>query len=289
MTTNNNPQEKRIPVTLIAGCGDIGGRLAVRLLTDGHRVYGLRRHTSRLPDNVHPIQGDMAEGCLGEWPEYIDYVIYSAAAGRQGESGYRKTYVDGLTHVINHLKSLSEQPKRLFFTSSTAVYHQKAGEWVDELSSTHPETFNGKIMLEAERLLIDSELPATVVRFGGIYGPGRNYMLKKVQSGEVYVQEPVTYGNRIHAEDCAGILQWLIQKDFDNQCVHPLYLGVDSAPAPLGEVTEWLAQRMNVQPMSEVSPNRGSKRCRNQRILDAGYCFRFPDYREGYDSLLKNS
>ena len=280
-------EHSRPPTTLIAGCGDVGGRLAMLLMAQGHHVYGLRRDITRLPEGVHPIAADMTSGKLGEWPQHIDYVVYSAAAGRQGEEGYRKTYVEGLEHILSKLKRLSVEPKRLLFTSSTAVYHQQDGEWVDELSLTHPEKFNGKVMLEAENLALDSDIPATVVRFGGIYGPGRGYMIKKVREGEVYASEPVNFGNRIHADDCAGILEMLISLEQQGQCVHPLYLGVDSDPAPLSEVTCWLAEQLDVKPTSQiVALGRGSKRCRNQRILDAGYQFRYPGFREGYGSLV---
>lgn len=277
------------PVTLIVGCGDVGSRLAVELMALGHSVYGLRRNVSQLLEGVKPVEGDLMAGELGAWPEHIDYVVYCAAAGRQGEEGYRKIYLEGLEHVVHRLRQSKDQLKRLFFTSSTAVYHQNTGEWVDELSPTHPERFNGKIMLESENVALDSDLPATVVRFGGIYGPGRNYMLRKVQGGEVYSAEPVMYGNRIHADDCAGMLAHLIELEHHGKCVHPLYLGVDSDPAPLSEVSQWLAEQMGVTPTSEIhGGNRGgSKRCRNQRILDAGYKFRFPGYREGYQFLLE--
>ena len=276
------------PVTVIVGCGDVGGRTASLLMSAGHQVYGMRRDVSKLPDGVYPIKGDLTLGELGDWPEHIDYVVYSAAAGRQGEEGYRRIYYDGLALVINRLKERKEQLKRLFFTSSTAVYHQNDGSWVDELSPTHPERFNGKVMLETESMAIDSDLPATVVRFGGIYGPGRNFMLTKVQAGEVYSREPLMYGNRIHADDCAGILAHLIELEQHGKCVHPLYLGVDNDPAPLSEVTHWLAEQLGVTPNCEVhAGNRGgSKRCRNQRILDAGYKFNFPDYQQGYHPLI---
>ncbi len=275
------------PVTLIVGCGDVGGRLGTILLAAGHTVYGMRRDVSRLPEGVQPVSGDLTTGELGDWPEHVDYVVYSAAAGRQGEEGYRRIYVDGLKAVLERISQSSLQPRRVFFTSSTAVYHQSKGEWVDELSPTHPENFNGQVMLEAERLLMDFELPATAVRFGGIYGPGRNYMVRKVHGGEVFSDTPCVYGNRIHAEDCAGMLAWLIRLVSEGQGIHPLYLGVDSDPAPLNEVTQWLAEQMNVEPTVSTPVTRASKRCRNDRILESGFSFRYRSFRDGYGELLK--
>ncbi len=280
-------EEPASPVTLIAGCGDVGGRLARRLISAGHTVFGLRRNCDLLPDGVIPVPGDLSDSeHLSQWPESIDYVVYCAAAGR-GEDSYRETYIKGLENVINHLLKMAEPPKRIFFTSSTAVYHQNDGEWVDELSPTHPTGFNGQVMLEAEALLMSSGLSATVVRFGGIYGPGRNYMVNKVKAGEVFAQTPLVYGNRIHSEDCAGMLAWLVKLDRAGEGVHPLYLGVDSNPAPLSEVTRWLAQQLDVKSVKKNRVSgRGSKRCRNDRILESGYRFQYPDYRSGYSEIL---
>ena len=159
---------------------------------------------------------------------------------------------------------------------------------MDELSPTYPAGFNGQVMLEAEALLISSGLSATVVRFGGIYGPGRNYMVNKVNAGEVFAQTPLVYGNRIHSEDCAGMLAWLVKLDRACEGVHPLYLGVDSNPAPLSEVTQWLAQQLDVKSVKENRVSgRGNKRCRNDRILESGYKFQYPDYCSGYSEILR--
>ena len=72
-----------------------------------------------------------------------------------------------------------------------------------------------------------------------------------------------------------------------------LYLGVDSHPAPQCEVMDWLARRLGVPspPRASVapggSPQRGSKRCRNDRLLASGYGFLYPSFREGYTAVLR--
>ncbi len=280
--------QQRQPVTLIIGCGDVGCRLALQLLANDHLVYGLRRDSSRLPNDVIPIIADLTSDDLGEWPDYIDYVVYSAAANGQTEQHYRSIYLNGLQRVINRIQSSQLHPRRVFFTSSTAVYHQQDGEWVDEHSATQPHVFQGQIMLAAEQQLLNGEIPATVVRFGGIYGPGRHYMLQRVANGEVYGETPVIYGNRIHADDCAGLLAHLIALDAANTAIAPLYLGVDSAPVALSEVSQWLAQELAVTPQTEISGRRlGSKCCSNQRIVASGYQFQYPSYKEGYRRLIQ--
>ena len=275
---------------LIAGCGDIGCELARQLLSqnDHFSVWGLRRNISKLPEGVHPIAGDLADASgLGDWPEKIDYVVYSAATDGRGEENYRRAYIDGLNNILSRLQNDDHKPARLFFTSSTSAYHQSNGEWIDETSETLPSSYSGKIMLEAETILQNSPYPATTIRFGGIYGPGRNRLINRVRAGEGCQSEPVIFGNRIHRDDCAGIIAHLIHRDLKGSSLDSLYLGVDSYPAPMHEVLHWLADKMNVElDDSAPPPARANKRCRNNRIVDSGYSFRYPDFRAGYAQLI---
>ena len=270
---------------LIAGCGDVGCELARQLLrTRQFEVWGLRRSIDKLPEGVHPIYGDLSNHTkLGDWPEQINYVVYSAAADGHSPVQYQQAYVDGLNNVIDHLKQSNGEPQRLLFTASTSVYHQKNGDWVDEDSTCRPETFPGQTILEAEHVLFSSGIPATSVRFGGIYGPGRNRLIKRVMEGKGCSRDPVIYSNRIHRDDCAGILAHLIQMDMEKKPLDAIYLGVDSYPAPIHDVLHWIAQQHGVElDDSHPAPPRSSKRCSNRRILDTGYRFHYPDYKAGY-------
>ncbi len=288
----NSAMAEKIRV-FIAGCGDVGSRLAERLLATGQfDVWGLRRNPDLLPAGVKGVAGDLTAGDihLGEWPDTVDYLVYCAAAGSRDESVYRAVYLQGLRHVLAKAASIKALPKRIFFTSSTAVYHQNKGEWVDETSDTSPTSFSGQVMLEAEALLQQAAAPATSIRFGGIYGPGRDYLLRRVKSGQGYPKTPVVYGNRIHADDCAGMLHYLIEKDRQGDDVETLYLGIDDDPAPMYEVTDWLGKQLGitVKPGDDV-PARGCKRCSNARIKEAGYRFLYPSFRDGYRALLELS
>jgi len=177
--------------------------------------------------------------------------------------------------------------KRIIFTSSTAVYHQTGGEWVDENSATAPTSFSGRILLEAESLLANSGFTYSIVRLAGIYGPGREHFINQVKRGEVATCASMPcYTNRIHSDDCAGLLRHLIISSSSER----LYIGVDSAPAPRAEVASWLASAMNVEKPIQggESPSlRGqNKRCSNAKIREAGYEFLYPSYREGYGREL---
>lgn len=269
---------------IIAGCGDVGSALALRLTAAGAKVYGLRRTINQLPDPIQPLAADLgAPETLHGLPA-CDYLVYCAAAKSRDPEVYRRTYVDGLRNLLAALPTL---PRRLLLTSSTGVYGQQEHEWVDENSPTEPGSTTGRILLESEHLALNSGCPATVVRFSGIYGPRRNHLLTQVLNGKQAPDSPIHYSNRIHRDDCAGVLEHLIRRDLKGEVLTPCYLASDDTPAPLSEVMGWLAQEMGVE-VTDRSPARrgGSKRCRNERLKQSGYRFRYPDYRSGYQALL---
>ena len=269
---------------LIAGCGDVGIRLAKLLIAADCSVWGLRRDISRLPEGITGISADLADQTNSpSLPKEIDAVVYCPAAGSRSEEVYRRTYLLGLQNIISQIKKQNIGVKRFLFVSSTAVYHQKSGEWVDENSKTEPERFSGQIMLEAERCLAKSALNYSSVRFGGIYGPERLRFSQMVKEGSVKVcEEFPQYTNRIHCEDCAGVLQHLLQVS----SLQPCYIAVDNAPVSKQEVADYLAENLGAVLPERVNekevPGGQNKRCNNALLLESGYQFLFPSYREGY-------
>ncbi|NBF16063.1 NAD-dependent epimerase/dehydratase family protein [Pseudomonas sp. Fl4BN2] len=275
---------------LIAGCGDVGSRLAAQLPANNWQVYGLRRSIERLPAGVTGVAGDLfSDQCPGQWPEgNIDYLVYSAAATDHDEAGYQAAYIEGLKHTLGWLKQKGQQPKRLLFVSSSGVYSQTEGEWVDETSPAEATSYSGRIMREAEQIALNSGIAASVVRLTGIYGPGREWMLGQVRKGYRVAVDPPLYGNRIHADDAGGLLAFLLQADLQGKTLEDCYIGVDNAPVPLAEVVGWLRERLGITEWAaEASVRRaGSKRCSNARAKALGWKPRYPSYREGYSAML---
>ena len=275
---------------LIAGCGDVGSRLAAQLPANNWQVYGLRRSIERLPAGVTGVAGDLfSDQCPGQWPEgNIDYLVYSAAATDHDEAGYQAAYIEGLKHTLGWLKIKGQQPKRLLFVSSSGVYSQTEGEWVDETSPAEATSYSGRIMREAEQIALNSGIAASVVRLTGIYGPGREWMLGQVRKGYRVAVDPPLYGNRIHADDAGGLLAFLLQADLQGKTLEDCYIGVDNAPVPLAEVEGWLRERLGITEWAaEASVRRaGSKRCSNARAKALGWEPRYPSYREGYSAML---
>ncbi len=272
---------------LIAGCGYVGIALGERLAAGGCEVFGLRRETEGLPRAIRPLAADLGDpATLRELPGELGLVFYTASAERSGEPAYRRAYVDGVRNLLDALAARQRGVRRFLFASSSAVYAQSAGEWVDEGSETSPREFRGRILLEGEAAVLSAPFRAAVVRLGGIYGPSRTRLVDQVREGRARFV-PGRFTNRIHRDDAAGALAHVAHLD----AAEPVYLGVDCDPAEERVVLEWLAERLDApRPCASESapPGRrlGSKRCRNARLLEAGYAFRYPTFREGYGALL---
>lgn len=284
---------------LIAGCGDLGGRLGRRLVAEGRQVWGLRRSVEKLPAELRPLRGDLGAAELesSDLPP-VDAVVYTASADGLTDDAYRRAYVNGVRHLLDALR---EVPRRWVHVSSTSVYAQSGGEEVDETSAAEPDHFGGRRLIEGEQLLhraaAERGFTATVVRFGGIYGPERTRLLRSVRDGSARCYEPPVWTNRIHVDDCVGVLAHLLDLD----APEPVYLGVDGEPAPDGEVKRWLAERLGApDPGPAAGPEaappaatpsegsralRSNKRCRNDRLVSSGYVFRYPDFRSGYGAI----
>ncbi|GHB13552.1 SDR family oxidoreductase [Salinicola rhizosphaerae] len=277
--------------TLILGCGDIGTQLGKQLSDAGHRVIGGRRNVAALDGTgIEPVALDVTdEAALAALPD-ADILVYAVTADRFEEAAYEAAYPQGLKAVIQAFSGREKPPQHVFFVSSTSVYGQQEGEEVDETSATEPSGFSGTLMREAEQALLDNELAGTVVRFSGIYGPGRDRLIRQVSEGRIAAANPPMYSNRIHRDDCAGVMAHLIQRAVDGKSLEPVYLASDSDSAPLHEVMAWIAKRLKVEANEVIqSPlrRRSSKRCNNARLLESGYAFRYPTFREGYEDVLQ--
>ena len=266
---------------LIAGCGDLGTALGTRLAARGAQAFGLRRDPSRLPAAITPVAADLADPRgLRAVPRAVDVLVYTAAAAGFDDGAYRSTYVDGMHNVLATLDR--DRLRRIVFVSSTGVYGQDDGGWVDEDSPSEPAGFAGRRLLEAEALAAASGVCAVSVRCGGIYGAGRRRLIEQVRAGAGCGDAPVLWTNRIHRDDCVGVLDHVLGLD----APQPVYVAVDCEPAPQCAVMDWLAARIGVAAPPRggaIKPLRGgNKRCSNRRLLASGYRFIHPTYREGY-------
>ncbi|WP_395373117.1 SDR family oxidoreductase [Marinicella sp. W31] len=276
---------------LLLGFGDIAHRLAIRLSAHKHPLTAVRRSpiASPLATTVAADCTDISQ-LLPIVASGFDVIVITMTPDSYSDAGYKKAYVDSMQTLLQALQQTQMAPRLILFVSSSSVYGQDAGEWVDENSETQPQRYNGQRVLEAENLLRDSGYAHCVVRFSGIYGPGRERMISQLLKGSCVASEPIIYSNRIHADDCAGVLHHLIHYS-QHQSIDSVYLATDNAPEPLWEVQQWLREALrkrgyDVPMMAYQASSRASRRCRNARLLETGYVFSYPDFRQGYAAIL---
>jgi len=294
---------------LFAGCGDIGVR-AIRTLL-GNSLYdhwetlAMRRKPSALPSDIEAIQGDLcdSENFLSILDNSnIDVIVVTLTPDSMSDQGYLDSYVNGANVLKSTIKKLSYRPQLIIWVSSTGVYGQSCGEWVDESSVASSRSYRGKRLLEAENLVksISKELvtnnstliKSVIVRFSGIYGPGRVRLLNQIKKGNIASKHPVSWTNRIHVVDCAGIIIHIIDLYSQKKDISNLYIGTDNQPVPAYEIQSWLANHMRVkiEENNDIPKNIDNKninrRCNNKLIKDSGYNFIFPDFKKGYTPLL---
>jgi nucleoside-diphosphate-sugar epimerase len=273
---------------LVAGAGFVGGELARTLARAGHEVWVGRRSLAEPPLGARPWAFDLGDPDL-RVPDGITHLAYTAAPDQGDPTAYERTYVQGLRNVLAACDRQGVTLARVVFTSSTAVYAVQDGV-VDESTPT-TATGTAAHLLSAEAL-VRARPGGVALRLAGIYGPGRNRLVRMVREGTARCSSSRPVGNRIHRDDCAGAIAHLLALEAPED----VYVGVDHAPVELCEVYRWIAARLGLpapaesdelDPRARESERRGArKRCSNARLVASGYSFRYPTYREGYAELL---
>ena len=283
----------------ILGCGYVGLELA-RQLVDDHAVVGVRRSESGVEaveaTGAEAVQADVTDPESLEAVPDADALVFAASSGGRGADAAREVYVEGLQTAIETFGAREDAPDRLVYTSSTGVYGDHDGEWVDESTPLDPTTEKTAVLAEAERIAREVApeygIDGGVARFAGLYGPER-YRLER------YLDGPVTEGylNMIHRDDAAGVVRFMLTSTDEE-----LLVAVDDEPVDKWAFADWLAdecgverppkrtkaERLDDDSLSEPARRRilTSKRCSNDRLHELGYEFSYPTYREGYRDAI---
>jgi len=287
----------------ILGCGYIGLELGRQLTDAGHEVVGVRRSDSgcdAIEDaGFEAHQADLTDPDDVENLPAADWLVFAASSGGRGAEAAEAIYVDALRSVIDNYGRRESPPDRLVYTSSTGVYGDHDGGWVDESTPLDPTTDKTRVLAEAERIArehaADYGIDGTVARFSGLYGPDR-YRLER------YLEGPVTEGylNMVHRADAAGAVAFLLTEDLAR---NEVVLVTDDEPADKWAFADWLAAECGVdQPPKRTKAERlaegdlsaagkrrvkTSKRCSNDYLRDLGYEFEYPTFREGYRAAIE--
>ena len=177
---------------LMVGCGDIGTRAGLLLGQRGWQIDAVRRSVDRLPPGFIGHAADYTvPGSLDFAGELRpDFVVTTFNPFDRSEAGYRRGFVRAMQNLLDGLGS--HRPRHVIMSSSTRVFAEREGGWVDENSALTQDDPQAQAIIEAERLLLDSPHLATVVRFGGIYGVPGGRLLSRISRGELCPEQPVS-------------------------------------------------------------------------------------------------
>lgn len=267
---------------LIVGCGYLGRRVARRLIERGETVFGTTR--SRADEltvlGIRPILADVLRPETLEALPTVDRVLHCVGFDRGSGHAMRSVYVDGLRSVLD---ALDGRPK-IVLASSTSVYGRSDGGLLDEESPVAPDTDSGRICLEAERLVAST---GVVVRYSGLYGPGRVIRREALLRGEPIVGDPETFINLIHIDDAAEAAVCVLDRGVPGR----VYLATGDRPASRGELYRLTARLLGapkpVFQMPDASQNGPSRRFSNRRIKEElGLVLRYPSIATGLPAAI---
>ena len=315
--TMNSDISSAPQAALIVGCGDIGVRSAKILQQQGVEVSGVvasAQSAERLrANNIHPLILDLdqpdASKTVFNWCTEKNFgpvnankerhIYWFLAPQKSGNTDQR------IRHFFSQFDEFTG-PKffsRLIYLSTSAVYGDCDGRWIDENEPTRPTTDRGQRRLSAEQqtqaFSAQHSIECVILRVPGIYGPGR-LPIKRVQSGTpVLRQEDCPFTNRIHADDLAAAAVVAAQRGKNTQAYHIC----DGAPSTMAEYFSLCAKHLNLpqppqitlaQAEQDLSPAmmsflRDSKRLINKKMrTELNFTPQYPDVESGIRALTTN-
>jgi len=272
-----------MPTCLIFGCGYLGQRVASLWLAQGRRVLAATRDAGRLPAGVEPIVCDVLKPETLRGLPPVDTVLYAIGFDRTSGASMRAVYVDGLANVLQVLP-----PSRKFvYVSSSSVYGQTDGGWVDETSPTAPAEEAGRIVLAAEGVLRAALPSAILLRFAGIYGPGRLLRRQTIEKGEPIVGDANKWLNLIHVNDGARAIL-AAEEHARPGCIYNI---CDDHPVRRRYFYQTLARLLSaaeptfvMPPAAQPTPphEKAHRRINNRRMKEElQVALHFPEYDQG--------
>lgn len=278
--------------SLIIGCGDTGVRVAARLVAQGEHVSGVVRSAAsaaRLRSvGAQALTLDLDDLHAGALPA-CDRLLYFAPPARSGDSDQRMRSV---------LAQCGGAPAHVVYISTSGVYGDCAGDWVDETRVIAPESERARRRVDAEAQIAEFAPHAVILRAPGIYGPNRLPISRIREREPVLSDADGGWSNRIHIDDLAGIAH----RAATERWPHSIYNACDGQPTRLSTYYDSLADMLGVdappriswseaeQRFSEIRLSflRESRRLSNARLLtDTDFRFRFADFRAGLAASLK--
>ena len=281
------------PRTLIFGAGYLGRRVAIQAANAGHFVWA----TTRTPRKANALSKSGLQPIVADWtdrrtlsaiPE-VDQLLISVSYDRHSRQSRLDSQVGGLRNLLQVVPPHT----RVCYISTTGVYHQTDGRWVDEHSTTRPNREGGRVHLMAEELLhrLRPRSPWTILRLAGIYGPDRVPRAADVIAGRPIRSPSAGFLNLIHVDDAVEA----VFSTWHGRCQR-CYVVADDQPVVRGEFYREIARQCRASEPRFALPDvdapvrmrsESNKRVWNRRLKrDLVRRLRFPTYREGLADVL---
>ncbi|QDT03715.1 NAD dependent epimerase/dehydratase family protein [Rubripirellula lacrimiformis] len=285
--------------TLIVGYGFLGRQVADLADLAGDRVWATTRNAQKMRQMsggpIQPLHLDWTDRrTLRGLPE-VDRVLVSVSYDSRSPHSRYDSQVGGLRNLLQVLPPSTD----VCYISTTGVYHQTDGRWVDETSPCHPNRMGGRVHLQAESLLhrMRPDSPWSVLRFSGIYGPGRVPRSADVIAGRPIALPSNGYLNLIHVTDGARAVVQNWDRHSGGLDRRRMYLISDDQPMHRSDFYRQIARQVGAaEPSFSTSPPAGAsdrmrsdsdKRIWNRRMKsDLVSRLAFPTYREGLAAVL---
>lgn len=287
---------------LILGCGYLGLRVARRWVAQGRSVAAVTRQPERLAlltsEGITPFLGDVLDLESLQLLPQASTVLYAVGHDRRSGRTMAEGTLQGLSHMMDWWRG-RQAPRtgHCIYISSTSVYGQTDGSWVDESAPCEPLTQGGTTILTAERQLqvMAHQLPGltlTILRLAGIYGPGRLLREQALRLGEPIVTNPDGWLNLIHVEDAAQIVVAVALQPR----TPGLYNVSDDTPVRRRDFYNYLSTRLNTTPPRFIPPNplavpgydTADRKVTNHRLKTTYQLeLKYPDYRAGLEASLR--
>ena len=282
---------------LILGCGYVGEKLARACVTEGIKVTATTRSKARADElrtmGIEAVVVDCPASLSDELLSQCDALLDSLPLTRDESSMHasQPQWIPGIAPKLTKLKWAG-------YLSTTGVYGDANGAWVDESWACNPGSSRGSERLKAEMTWLDSGLPAEVFRIAGIYGPERNIISKLRAGGYQAVQwEPPHYSSRIHVDDIIEALMAAMQKPRIGRVVNL----ADDEPLPHADYVTEVAAMLGVSAPEILTPEEGerllapamldffrdNKKVSNRLLhVELLETLKYPNFRDGIKALI---
>ena len=273
---------------LIIGCGQLGFSIVNNADSDVFKLYGFSRSLRKSPASIEMHQVDILKTEAIDAIKLVnpEIIIYAVSADTQSIESYQDHYVLGLKKTYEAILEL-DHFKHLFFVSSTRVYGQKTTKILSELDIAEPSDYGGEALMEAETVARQLKDKATILRLSGIYGPNRKRMIQLAQSNPGNWPATNNWSNRIHEEDAARFIVFLMKRIMMNESIEPLYLVTDGVPTKQYDVLTWIRNRLQLTTDTiELPILESGKQLQSVLLNQTGFVLKYPDFTYGYEAII---